>query len=98
MSESNRVRSKVHFTQTIPHRKWRSFARSNYQIFIAFKQERKCKRSGQPRQRCAYRVDRLASFLQLLAYEMSDHLGVCIRGKTGASQLEFFTQNRDDFL
>ena len=23
---------------------------------------------------------------------MSDHLGVCIRGKTGASQLELFTQ------
>jgi hypothetical protein len=90
--KSNRVRPKVHFASAIPDRKWRSFARSNYQIFVAFKQERKCKRSFQPRQRSAYGVDWLASFLQLLAYEMSDHLGVCVSSKTRASQLEFIAQ------
>jgi hypothetical protein len=59
---------------------------------VAFKQERKCKRSFQPRQRDAYRVDWLASFLQLLVYEMSDHLGVCVSGKTHASPLELIAQ------
>ena len=90
--KSNRVGSKVHFTPTIPHRQRRTFARSNYQIVVAFKQESKSKRSVQPRQRCAYCVDRLASFLQLLAYEMSDYLGVRFRVETGASQLKLFTQ------
>ena len=55
--KSNRVRPKVHFASAIPDRKWRSFARSNYQIFVAFKQERKCKRSFQPRQRSPYCID-----------------------------------------
>jgi hypothetical protein len=90
--KSNRVRPEVHFASAIADRKWRSFTRSNYQVFVAFKQERKCKRSFQPRQRDAYRVDWLASFLQLLAYEMSDHLGVCFRGKTRASQRELVAQ------
>jgi hypothetical protein len=90
--KGNRVRPNVHFASAIPDRKRQSFARSNYQIFVAFKQERKCKRTFQPRQRDAYRVDWLASFLQLLVYEMSNHLGVCVRGKTHASQLELIAQ------
>src|SRR5258707_13863969 len=63
--KSNRVRPKVHFTSAIADRKWRSFARSNYQIFVAFKQECQCKRSFQPRQRDPYCVDWLASLLHL---------------------------------
>jgi hypothetical protein len=47
--KSNRVRPKVHFASAVPDRKWRSFARSNYQVFVPFEQERKCKRSFQPR-------------------------------------------------
>jgi len=90
--KSNRVRPKIHFASAISDRKWRSFARSNYQIFVAFKQERERKRSFQPRQRDAYRVDWLASFFQLLVYEMSDHLGVCVRRKAHASPLELIAQ------
>jgi hypothetical protein len=59
---------------------------------MAFKQERERKRSLQPRQRRAYGVDRLASFLQLLIYEMSDHLGICVRDKASAGQLKLLTQ------
>jgi hypothetical protein len=88
----DRVGPKVHFASAVADRKWRTFARSNYQIFVAFKQERQCKRSFQPRQRQPYRVDRLATLLQLVAYEMSDHLGVGIRDKTRASQLEPIAQ------
>src|SRR5260370_10963188 len=47
--KSNRVRPKVHFASAVLDRKWRSFARSNYQVFVPFEQERKCKRSFQPR-------------------------------------------------
>ena len=82
----DRVGPKVHFASAVADRKWRTFARSNYQIFVAFKQERQRKRSFQPRQRQPYRVDRLATLLQPLAYEMSDHFGVGIRDKTRASQ------------
>jgi hypothetical protein len=60
--------------------------------FFGLQQERKCKRSFQPRQRGAYRIDRLASFLELLVYQMSNHLGVCVGGKARASQLEFLPQ------
>src|SRR5258705_13851112 len=91
-SKRNRVICIVQFAPAIPDCKWRSFARSNDQIFVAFKQERKCKRTFQPRQRSAYRVDWLASFLQLLVYEMSDHLGVCVRGKTRAAPLELLSK------
>ena len=84
--------SAVHLALAIPDRKWRSLARSNDQIFVAFKQERQCKRSFQPRQRDAYCIDWLASSLHLLVYQVSDHLGVCIRGKTHACQFELITQ------
>src|SRR6266513_1941792 len=67
-------------------------SRSNYQIFVAFKQEHQCKCSFQARQRDPYRVDWLESFLQLSVYQVSDHLGVCVRGKTHACQLELITQ------
>jgi len=45
----DRVGPKIHFVSAVPDRKWRSFARSNYQVFVPFEQERKCKRSFQPR-------------------------------------------------
>ena len=46
----------------------------------------------QPRQRGAYGAEWLASFLQLLVYEMSNHLGVCVRHKAHASPLELIAQ------
>jgi len=90
--KSNRVRPKIHFASAISDRKRRSLARSNYQIFVPLEQEGKCKRSFQPWQRDPYCVDWLASFLQLLIYEMSDHLSVCIRGKAHANPLELIAQ------
>jgi hypothetical protein len=59
---------------------------------MAFKQERKCERSFEPWQRGANRVDWLASLPQLLAYKMSDHLGVGVCCKPRASQLELIAQ------
>jgi hypothetical protein len=90
--KSDRVGPKVHFASAISDRKRRSFACSNYQIFVTFKQKRECKRTFQSRQCSAYRVDRLAPPLQLLIYQMSDHLSVCVRGKLRAIQSELVTQ------
>jgi hypothetical protein len=90
--KSNRIGPKVHFAPAIPDSKWRSLARSNYQIVVTFKQERKCERSLQPRQHQAYRVDWLASFLPLSTYKMSDHLGVRLRGKMRTGQVELIAQ------
>ena len=58
----------------------------------AFKQEGKCERSAQPGQRRAHRVDRLASFLELPAYEMRDDLGICISGENGTREFQLFSQ------
>ena len=91
--KSNRVGPKVHFAPAIPDRKRRSLARSNYQVFVAFKQERKRKRSLQPRQR--QRVPRRPARIlssSCLVYEMSDHLGVRFRGKTRPCPLELIAQ------
>jgi hypothetical protein len=59
---------------------------------VAFKQEGQRKRPLQSRQRGAYRLYRLATLLQLLVYEMSDHLGVCFRDKARPCPLKLVTQ------
>ena len=90
--KSDRVGPEVHFASSISDRKRRSLARPNDQVFVAFKQEGQRKRSLQSRQRGAYRLYRLATFLQLLVYKMGDHLGVCFGDKARPCPLKLVTQ------
>jgi hypothetical protein len=55
---------------------------------MALKQEGACKSSFQPQQRYVHRVEWVVSIFQLLAYEMSDHLGICVRSKARASLVQ----------